>query len=171
MDTNAQVLLNWFAIQTRSNFEDRVLGDLLNKGFDAYLPKVKVEASGTQALRPLFRGYLFVKCGKEAEERVSVLRTTGIVKMLSSGTQPVPVPENEIENVRTFLNLASGCQPHPHMIPGSRVRIRRGPLKNIEGTLLRNKNRVHVVVGISMLSGGVSAEVEWNDIELVGNRN
>jgi transcription antitermination factor NusG len=45
------------------------------------------------------------------------------------------------------------------------VRITAGPLKGMEGILLRNKNNLRVVITISQIAQSVAVEVDAADIE------
>jgi hypothetical protein len=48
---------------------------------------------------------------------------------------------------------------------GSRVRIDRGPLRGIEGTLLREGSCLRLVLGVELLQRSLAVEV---DAEMIG---
>jgi hypothetical protein len=45
--------------------------------------------------------------------------------------------------------------------------MKRGPLKNLEGLLVRVKNQTRLVVSITLLSQAVSTEVDVSDVEFL----
>jgi transcription antitermination factor NusG len=49
--------------------------------------------------------------------------------------------------------------PWPYLKPGDRVRVERGPLRGLQGTLIREKDRFRLVVGIDLLKRSVAAEL------------
>ena len=48
------------------------------------------------------------------------------------------------------------------------MRVKRGPLKDVEGILLRIKNYNRIVVSIELLSQAVATEVDASDVEPIG---
>src|ERR1035438_1730842 len=72
----------WYAVHTRSNFEQRVAGELGRKGFESYLPAYEETHQWRdrkkQVAVPLFPGYLFVRFVDSQELRLPVLRATGV---------------------------------------------------------------------------------------------
>jgi transcription antitermination factor NusG len=99
--------------------------------------------------------------------RLRVLRTPGAVRILGSGVAIEPVPDSELEAVRRMLLASQDCIPHPFLREGAKVRVRRGPLKGIEGLLVEFKNRGRLVVSVNLLSQSVATEVDLRDVALV----
>jgi len=163
----------WYAVHSRSNFERRVAAELASKGFESYLPayeeihrwkdrQKKVEI-------PLFPGYVFVRFPDLPHLRLPVLQTTGVVRILGHDGTIETVPEEEIEAVRTLLNSKAPCFAHPFLREGVRVRVKRGALKDLEGTLVRIKNQDRLVISVSLIAQSIAAEVDILDVEPVGS--
>jgi transcriptional antiterminator NusG len=163
----------WFAVKTRSNFEERVSSGLNNKGIESYVPHLTtIRMSGnvrSVSSQPLFRGYVFARYAPETQGKVRVLQTHGVVQILGVGCQPLPIPDAEIESVRRLLDSGQACAPHPFLREGSLVRIKAGPLRGLEGRLTQFKANYRIVVGVSFLGSGVSAEVDIADVDLVAS--
>ena len=49
--------------------------------------------------------------------------------------------------------------PWPYLKPGDRVRVERGPLHGLEGTLLRGNDGFRLVIGIEFLQRSIAAEL------------
>jgi transcription antitermination factor NusG len=113
---------------------------------------------------PLFSSYIFVRIG--CGERVRVLKVPGVISIVGGGPQPLPVPDSYIHFLREGLRHGK-IEPHPDLPVGARVRIRSGVMAGMEGTLLRRKNSLRVVLTLSMIMKSVTIEVDMEDIEPV----
>lgn len=165
-------MFNWYALHTRSKYEQRVAQELVLRGVRPYLPtfiEVHQWKDRTKTVEvPVFPGYLFAQFEPTNSSRLNVLKADGVVRILGSGDQPTPIPEDEILALQTMLRRARGrCCAHPLLREGAHVRVKRGPLKNMEGLLTRISNQTRFVVSITLMSRSVSAEVDARDVELV----
>lgn len=86
----------------------------------------------------------------------------GVVGLVGFGKTPSPIPDDEIENIRTIVQSGVLVQPWPFLEVGQRVLIERGPLAGVEGILLELKGQFRLVVSIALLHRSVSAEVDRN---------
>jgi len=59
-------------------------------------------------------------------------------------------------------------QPHPYLVVGRRVRIRRGLLAEMEGVLVRKKGQFRLVLSVNLIARSVAVEVDANDVVPVG---
>src|ERR1700680_2225990 len=83
---------------------------------------------------PMFSCYVFVRMDETVEVRLKVLRTPGVLGFVGSERRGTPIPEDQIESLRTAINEKIPCLPYPFIISaGNRVRIRGGSLDGLEG--------------------------------------
>jgi len=161
---------NWYAIHTRSRHEQWITQQLQVKRVFTFLPllqqirqwsdrRSKVEA-------PLFSCYAFVRIAQATEERLKVLRTPGVLGFVGNERQGTPIPDVQIENLRTAIRGKIPCAVHPFISTGQRVRIRGGSLDGVEGILVRQGEDQSLVVSVELLRRSVSIRVEGYDIEL-----
>jgi transcription antitermination factor NusG len=115
---------------------------------------------------PLFPGYLFVQLGPSVHLRA--LEVPGVVLVIGFNGQPYPLPESEIEALRTVIMNAMRIEPHRFLNAGCRVRVKSGPLAGTEGILLRRKNVHRVVLTIGAIARSASFEVDVIEIERIG---
>jgi transcription antitermination factor NusG len=111
---------------------------------------------------PLFPGYLFVRI--PLAERLSVLRTPGVVQIVGFQGKPHAVPESEIETLRQSMLHGTSLQPHPYLRIGRRVRVQNGPLAGMEGILVRRKDALRVVLSVDVITRSFAVEVDTADI-------
>jgi transcription antitermination factor NusG len=161
----------WYAIHTQSRHEKVVRDELTSKGIETYLPVFhswhEWKDRRKRVELPVFSGYVFARFCDSPEIRLRVLRTTGAARILGNGDGIEPVPDSELETVRRMLVGSETCVLHPFLREGAWVRVRRGPLKGIEGLLVEFKSRGRLVVSVNLLAQSVAMEAEHGDIEVV----
>lgn len=161
---------NWYAVFTKPRHEKRVAAQFQEKQVRTFLPllrqihkwsdrQVKVEI-------PLFSCYAFVRITQTNEERLKVLRTPGVLGFVGSERQGTPIPDGQIQSLRTMTSGNVPCFPHPFLNAGRRVRIRGGSLDGVEGILVRQGVDQSLVLSVELLHRSVSIRVEGYDVEL-----
>jgi transcription antitermination factor NusG len=120
---------------------------------------------------PAFSGYLFVHYEPHLRNRVKVLETNGIVRLLGGNNAPSPISDVEIEAVHRTLGSSLPCERCDTLTPGTLVQVTRGPLAGIQGRLTRIKNNLRLIVTISVFSQAISAELNLTDVEAIHDRS
>ena len=100
-------------------------------------------------------------------ERVRVLKLSGVVSIVGTTREPTPLPDEDIERLRSGLPLVN-AEPHPVLTVGERVRIRRGPLEGWNGIVSRIQNRFRVVLTLDLIMKSWAVEVCADDVEPIG---
>src|SRR5215469_16097590 len=163
MESSTTTQSRWFAIQTRYRYEQRVAGDLTAKGLESYLPllnEVHHWKDRKKAIEvPAFGGYLFARFEPSQRNRVRVLETTGVVRVLGHQGELEAVPDGEIESLRLSLKSGASCVRHPYLANGMLLRIERGPLSGLEGRLVRTANSLRLVVCVASVGQAIAVEV------------
>jgi transcription antitermination factor NusG len=163
--------LAWYAVQTSYRCEQRVASGLAAKGFRTYLPLLREVHRWKDRRKvidvPAFGGYLFVHYEPSLRNRVKVLETSGIVRLLGGNHAPSRIPDLEIEDVRRTLGSGVPCDRCDALTPGTLVKVKRGPLAGVQGRLARIKNSLRLMITISVFSQAISAELGLDDVEPV----
>jgi transcription antitermination factor NusG len=161
---------NWFAIQTIARHEKRVAQRLREDHVTTFLPLMKEihrwSDRRSKVEVPLFRCYVFVDIVQTDKERLKVLLTPGVLGFVGSEKHGTPIPEEQIESLRTAISQEVTCVPYPFIRVGKRVRIRGGALDGIEGILVRQGADQSLVVSMELLQRSVAMRVEGYDLEL-----
>lgn len=115
---------------------------------------------------PLFPGYIFVHSSSHPEALLTVLKTGGVVNFVSlKPGNPTPVPPDEINSLRLIIESGENIDIYPRLKEGTKVRVRRGPLKGAEGIVKRKEDRYMFMVNIEILGRGVGVKIYADDIE------
>jgi transcription antitermination factor NusG len=78
---------------------------------------------------------------------------------------PAALDDEEVESLRRALAAGISAEPHPYLNEGQRVRITAGPLAGREGTLVRRKGMVRVVLSIDLIQRSVLVDVNADELE------
>jgi transcription antitermination factor NusG len=158
---------HWYAAQIRSRHEKRVAEQLSGKGVDFFLPIYTARNQWSDRVAevdlPLFPGYLFIRI--DLRERLKVLEVPGVVRLVSSGSAPVPLEDREIDILRQGLTQKLKAEPHPFLKAGTRVRVQRGALAGLEGVLLRSKDICRVIISLDLIMRSIAVEIASTDVE------
>jgi transcription antitermination factor NusG len=156
----------WYALFVRSNFERTTEQCLKGKGFNAFSPfyqTLRKRVNRTKKLDlPLFPGYVF--CCFDPNKRLPILTTPGVVHVVGAGNRPEPVNLSEIQSVQLIAESGRPVQPWPLLRQGQRVRIDAGALTGAEGTLLKVKDELRLVVSITLLQRSVAVVVDQDSV-------
>jgi transcriptional antiterminator NusG len=162
----------WYAIQTRSRFEETVVAQLTARAVETYFPSFEEIHQWKDRKRVVkmaaFPGYVFARFAEDSDSRVHILQARGAVRIVGHGGGIEPIPDSDIDSVRLLLGHKGRCFSNPFLREGTWVRVHRGPLKNLEGLFIRFKNSCRIVVSIELVSQSVAAEVDASDVEAVG---
>lgn len=166
---NPDATPQWYAVCTRSNHEKSASTQLEQRSIEHFLPlyeSVRRWKDRRKRLElPLFQGYIFVRI--PLQERLRVLVTPGVVRLVGFDNRPAALPDGEIEALRGVLLHGVHSEPHPYLSVGRRVRITRGALAGMEGVLIRKKGRVRLVLSIDLIRQSAMIEVDSADVGAV----
>jgi transcriptional antiterminator NusG len=162
--------MEWFALYVKSRHEFITDSELRKKGLETFLPSVKKLRHWKDRKKlidfPLFPGYLFINIYPNPEEFINVLKTRGVVTLISLGSgHPMPVPPEEISSLKLLIESGKELDIYPYLQEGAYVRIRSGVLKGAEGVLKKKEDQYMFLVNINLLGRGVGVKIYADDIE------
>jgi len=163
------VVPQWFAVYTTSRHEKTIAEHFALREIESFLPLYRAQRLWKNGCKmdlqlPLFPSYIFVRIA--AHKRVRVLEVPGVLSLVGASGRPAPLPESEIEALRSSLPFVN-CEPHPYLVIGERVRIRSGSLEGMEGVLLRKKGLLRVVLSLDLIMKSVAVEVDAENVDPV----
>ena len=166
----------WYVVHTYSGYENKVKTDLektiKNREledffFDIVVPmeeQIEIKDGKRKAnLKKVFPGYVLVKMIVTEESWYIVRNTRGVTGFVGSGTDPIPLTNEEIRNMgfeTTVINVDYDVNDS--------VKVVNGPLSGFIGTVQEiNKEKNKVKVMVSMFGRETPVELEFSQVEKV----
>jgi transcription antitermination factor NusG len=160
---------SWYAIQTRPRYEKKVVSELQEKDVNVFLPLFSVKRQWSDRQRvvhpPLFPNYVFVRVAPTPSTRVSILRTNGVTSFVGVRGVGTPIPDGEIEALRTVIEQKVAFEPYPYLKIGERVCIRGGCLHGIEGMLTAINGDQSLVVSVDLIQRSIAIRITGYSVE------
>lgn len=157
---------SWYAVQVKPRHE-RIVAELFRqKEVESYLPLHMSRRRWSDRVKelplPLFPGYVFAHV--DVSRRLPVLTTAGVVRIIGAGSCPISVPDVEMENLRRAVGSGLSCLPHPRMEAGDAVEITSGPLRNVQGVVVRVRNENRLIVTVTLLQRSIAVEMNRDSV-------
>ena len=166
----------WYVVHTYSGYENKVKTDLektiKNREledffFDIVVPmeeQIEIKDGKRKTnLKKVFPGYVLVKMIVTEESWYIVRNTRGVTGFVGSGTDPIPLTDEEIRNMGfevTVVNVDYDIN--------DTVRVVNGPLASFIGTFQEiNKEKNKVKVLVSMFGRETPVELEFSQVEKI----
>ena len=158
----------WWTIYTKARQEKAIARDLWQQEIPFYLPLIRRPAvyhrHHVTVTTPLFAGYVFVRASDE--ERVATLATGRVSRVLA-----VNDPEQfqrDLQQIQRLIASGAPLTVESRLAPGHRVRVRRGPLAGLEGTVAVRRGQTRLLVQVNFLQKGASVEIHDFLLEPIG---
>lgn len=161
--------LRWYAAYTCAKHEKRVAEQFTQRALENFLPQYESvrrwKDRRVKLQLPLFPGYVFVRLA--LRDRLRVLETPSVVRLVGFNGHPIALPDKEMEALRACVEARLAAEPHAYLTVGRRVRIKTGPLAELEGVLIRKKNTFRVVLSLDLIARSAAVEVDAADVERI----
>ena len=171
-----ELVARWYVIHTYSGYENKVKTDLEKKiknreleefFFDIVVPmEEQIEIKDGQRktnLKKVFPGYVLIKMIVTEKTWYIVRNTRGVTGFVGSGTDPIPLTEDEIRAMGfeiTEVNIDYNINDS--------VRVIDGPLQDFIGTVTEiNKEKHKVKVLVSMFGRETPVELEFSQVQKI----
>jgi transcription termination/antitermination protein NusG len=159
----------WYVLHTRSKFEKVVRDALLKKNKEAFLPTIKKRSKRRDRKlflqAPIFPGYLFVNAGVSPAEKLDVLKTVGVVRILGNRDVPYPVEPEIIDSLKIIVQANEDVLTGQCFHKGDPVRVTYGPFTGAIGLFVRYQKTGRIVVNIDAMGQSAAVEVSADEVE------
>ena len=166
----------WYVVHTYSGYENKVKTDLektiKNRELEDFFFNIVVpmeeqveikDGKRKTNLKKVFPGYVLIKMIVTEESWYIVRNTRGVTGFVGSGTDPIPLTDDEIRNM--------GFDQVPVNIDydvNDTVQVVNGPLEGFVGTVQEiNKEKQKVKVLVSMFGRETPVELEFSQVQKV----
>lgn len=171
---NADLEPRWYVVHTYSGYENKVKTDLekviKNRELEEYFFDIVVpmeeqieikEGKRKTNLKKVFPGYVLVKMIVTEKTWYIVRNTRGVTGFVGSGTDPIPLTDEEIRN----MGFEELTQVNVDYAVNDSVKVLVGPLKDFIGTVTEiNKEKHKVKVSVSMFGRETPVELELSQV-------
>lgn len=155
----------WWVLHTRSRHEKAVASALERHRVRHYLPLVRMRRThGRRRVNvdlPLFPGYLFVRGDASACE--TAWRTNKVAQILRVEDQNRI--HRELESIHCVVESGEQVDLYPALREGRRCRIKSGPLRGVEGVVLKARKGWRMYVAATVLHQSVTIEIDAAALE------
>ena len=166
----------WYVVHTYSGYENKVKTDLektiKNREledffFDIIVPmeeQIEIKDGKRKTnLKKVFPGYVLVKMIVTEESWYIVRNTRGVTGFVGSGTDPIPLTNQEIRNMGFEMAVVNVDYD-----VNDTVRVVNGPLASFVGVVQEiNKEKSKVKVLVSMFGRETPVELEFSQVEKI----
>lgn len=160
----------WYAIYVKSRAEKKVAAEFERTGIDHYLPLRKVLKQWSDRKKwveePLFKSYVFVNIIQE--DYYKVLQTFGVVKYITFEGKAVPIPPQQIDAIKFFLD-----EKNPELSPpdewkkGQHVEVISGSMTGLTGTLVEFKGKHWLGIEIEAIGHSIIIQIQKNKLRTI----
>lgn len=171
---NADLEPRWYVVHTYSGYENKVKTDLekviKNRELEEYFFDIIVpmeeqieikDGKRKTNLKKVFPGYVLVKMIVTEKTWYIVRNTRGVTGFVGSGTDPIPLTDEEIRN----MGFEELTQVNVDYNVNDSVKVLVGPLKDFIGTVTEiNKEKHKVKVSVSMFGRETPVELEISQV-------
>lgn len=111
---------------------------------------------------PCFPGYVFVNI--EDGERFDMLDCSYVCRYIKVVDQ-----ETFYEQLRSILVALENTVviPHPEIVEGVKVRVKRGPMQGAEGIVEKRQGETKIILTLSFIGQSVECSINADDLELI----
>ncbi len=160
----------WFAIYVKSRYEKKVNKFLDDMDVESFLPLItRMKQWSDRKKRveePLFRSYLFVNISLNDFYRI--LGVPGVVKFVTFEKKPVPVPENQIQAIKMYVNdIDLHDIDYNDIKEGELVKIKSGHLKDLIGRFVEIKGKHRIIVDIDVVGKTIPINIARSNVEAI----
>ena len=151
----------WIAVYTKSRHEKVVIQKLENKNIEAYCPIFKERRQWSDRKRwvefPLFRSYVFAKI--ELKNSIYILQTMGVHHIIKFQGNISIIPDEIIQNIKSMIDGGFTVEQVEYFVKGDEVIVVDGPLKGMDGIVVKIKNENKLVLKIEAIQQAIAVQI------------
>ncbi len=155
----------WWVAHTKPRHEKKFADNCVDGDIPVFLPiqeqRKRKRGRTWVADLPLFPGYAFLRCS--VKERDQAFRTRHLVKVLEVPDQKEF--EGDVHRLKKALEIAVPLEPYRFAKVGTWVRVKEGPMKGLEGEIVKDKRGYRFVINVRMIKKAVAVDIDADMLE------
>jgi transcription antitermination factor NusG len=157
--------LSWFVAHTRPRCEKKLADFCEKHGLSATLPCYsaahKYRGKTVVFRKPLFPGYVFLRIPNSARQKVC--QSDFVANLLTVFDQKTLA--RQLDDILLALESNLEIQLAPTIGEGTRVKIKHGPLRGIEGWVEKRHGMSLVLLRLDFIGQAAAVKMEATDLE------
>jgi transcriptional antiterminator NusG len=172
---------HWYVVHTYSGYENKVKANLEkrvetmhmeDKIFKVIVPEEEeVEyKDGKKRIvkKKVFPGYVVVNMVLEDDSWYVVRNTPGVTGFVGPGSKPIPLEEEEIQNILERASGEGAPRIRVNFTPGQTLRVKSGPFQGMMGLVqdvMIDRGKLRML--LSIFGRETPVELDFNQVEEV----
>ena len=160
----------WFILQFKPNSHHQAKKNLTRQGFEVFLPlhiSTSRKASRfTNASRPLFPGYMFIKFDKAKLGWHKINSTYGVSSLVTFNSTVKALPTIVIDSLKARYGLSGKLLPIEKFKKGDQVKILDGPFANFIATVEKYEADQRIWILIDLMGRMTKIQTPSDKIKL-----
>jgi transcription antitermination factor NusG len=157
--------ITWYVAHTRPRCEKKLFQSLQRDGIAACLPCYRsahrYRGKVVEFQKPLFPGYVFLQL--PPEKRNFVLRSDHLASLLEVPDQKLFA--RQLGDILRALETDREIRLAPTIGEGTRVKIRHGPLRGVEGWVEKRLGMCVVLIRLDFIGQAAAVRLEAGELE------
>jgi transcriptional antiterminator NusG len=153
----------WYALRTRPRHEKRVHAELQENSIHTFLPLLSEShfwSDRRQIVQvPLFPGYVFARMRNDLHQRVTVLRTRGVVSFVGVRGLGTSIPEEQVRAMQSIVTAKVAFGPYPFLNVGQRVRIVGSSLDGVQGIVQAKNGDASLIITVELIQRSIAIRI------------
>jgi len=159
--------LRWLVAHTRPRCEKKLVKFSHEAGISATLPCYraahKYRGKTVVFHKPLFPGYVFLRALDE--QRSQILRSDCVANLLEVTDQDLF--QSQLDEILRALETDLEIRLAPNIGQGTRVKIKHGPLRGLEGMVEDRYGTTTVLLRLDFIGQAAAVKLDATDLELI----
>jgi len=155
----------WFVAHTRPRCEKKLVSWCQREQLDTTLPCYqtahKYRGKVVKFEKPLFPGYVFLRLLENQQRSVS--QSDYVARLLAVHDQGLF--QSQLSEILLALEATSGIQVVPEIGEGTRVRVKHGPLRGMEGWVEKRYGMTTVLFRLDFIGQAAAVKLEAWELE------
>jgi transcriptional antiterminator RfaH len=157
----------WWVLHTRSRNEKRIAEYLDKCGVSYFLPLTMTRRTyGKRIVEfsvPLFPGYVFLRGDElEAGKAWETRRVANVIRVADQERL-----REDLRHVQQVVGSGAPVDLYPGLRRGRRCQVRSGPLKGVEGIVVRRRGVSRVSIAVKFISQSAEVEIDVALLDLL----
>jgi len=162
----------WYVVFSKPRQESLAELHLRRQGYEVWFPRAQQSRRRRDrwidTIEALFPRYLFLHVDLQVHSIGPIRSTRGVVDLVRSGLDPLPVPNEVVERLFRAVDASTGtvrivCD----LAEGDRVRVLSGPFAGLEGVFHAHSGKERVVILLDLLGRATRASLSRHRVMAV----